>query len=147
MTLLRQQFPLWFILGPGFDFQGYKLWLLKTIGDTWQLFSQRFIALWDQNWGSGDAYKKEVYNTKDLQSLVQKAFMSELFQDSLGFAAAKMIRRVVGIAHVEDLESISDVERKVKCERRALNFAKHLLKERSNYSDIRQVCNALQGSH
>lgn len=126
--------------------QGYKLWLLKTIGDTWQLFSEKLIDLWNENWGSGDAYKKEVYNTKELQSLAQKAYMSELFQDSLGFAAAKMIRRVVGIAHVEDLESISDVDKKVKCERRALNFAKHLLKERSKYSDIQQVCNALQAS-
>ncbi|KAG0569049.1 hypothetical protein M758_6G057800 [Ceratodon purpureus] len=128
------------------DREGYKLWLLKTIGDTWQLFSEKFLVHWDQNWGSGDAYKKEVYNTKDLQLLVQKSFMSELFQDTLGYAAAKMIRRIVGIAHVEDMESISDVEKKVTCERRALTFAKHLLKERSKYSDIRQVCNALQGS-
>lgn len=104
------------------------------------------MALWDKNWGAGDAYKKEVYNTKDLQLLVQKSYMSELFQDSLGYAAAKMIRRIVGIAHVEDLESISDAGKKVTCERRALNFAKHLLKERSKYLDIRQVCNALQGS-
>lgn len=126
--------------------QGYKLWLLRTIGDTWQLFSEKFVALWDQNWGSGDAYKEEVYNTRELQSLAQRAYMSELFQDSLGYAAAKMIRRIVGIAHVEDLESISDVEKKVACERRALNFAKHLLKGRSKYSEIRQVCNALQGS-
>jgi 5-methylthioribose kinase len=72
--------------------------------------------------------------------------LAELFQDSLGYAAAKMIWRRVGIAHVEDLESISDVEKKVTCERWALNFAKHLLKERSKYSDIGQVCSALQGS-
>lgn len=116
------------------------------MGDTWQLFSERFVALWDKNWGAGDSYKIEVYNTKELQSLVQKTYLSELFQDSLGYAAAKMIRRIVGIAHVEDLESIPDLEKKVACERRALNFAKQLLKERSKYSDIRQVCNALQGS-
>ena len=100
---------------------GYKLRLLKTPSDTWQLFSEKFVALWDQNWGSGDAYKKEVYNSKEVQSLVQKAYMSELFQNALGFAAAKMIRRIVGIAHVEDLESITDVQKKVTCERRALN--------------------------
>lgn len=53
---------------------------------------------------------------------------------------------MVGIAHVEDLESISDLEKKVQCERRALNFAKHLLIGRSEFTDIGQVCNALQAS-
>ncbi len=72
--------------------QGYKLWILKTIGETWQLFERKFLALWDQNWGSGDAYVGEVYNSKEVRDLAQIAYMSELFQDSLGFAAAKMIR-------------------------------------------------------
>lgn len=34
--------------------------------------------------------------------------MNSLFEDMLGFAGAKMIRRILGIAHVEDLESIED---------------------------------------
>jgi 5-methylthioribose kinase len=72
--------------------QGYKLWLLKTIDQTWRLFAEEFVSLWDRNWGAGDAYKKEVYNTKELQTRAQKAYMSEIFQDSLGYAAAKMIR-------------------------------------------------------
>jgi 5-methylthioribose kinase len=126
--------------------EGYKLWILKTIGETWQLFERKFLALWDQNWGSGDAYVGEVYNSKEVRDLAQIAYMSELFQDSLGFAAAKMIRRIVGIAHVEDLESIEDVEKRATCEQRALNFAKHLLKERSQYSDIGQVISAIQST-
>lgn len=53
----------------------------------------------------------------------------------------------MGIAHVEDLEAISDIQKRISCERQALNFAKHLLKGRSRYSDIAQVCSAVQGSH
>ena len=34
--------------------------------------------------------------------------MRALFEDTLGFAGAKMIRRILGLAHVEDLESIAD---------------------------------------
>ncbi len=48
---------------------------------------------------------------------------------------------------MEDLESIEDVEKRATCEQRALNFAKHLLKERSQYSDIGQVISAIQSTH
>ena len=38
----------------------------------------------------------------------QRAFLAEVFSDSLAFAGAVMIRRIVGIAHVIDFESIVD---------------------------------------
>ncbi|XP_028781193.1 uncharacterized protein LOC114737435 [Neltuma alba] len=53
--------------------------------------------------------------------LLQKKYMMDLFHDSLGFGAAKMIRRIVGVAHVEDFESITDASKRATCERRALN--------------------------
>ena len=34
--------------------------------------------------------------------------MARLYTDSLGFAAAKMIRRILGLAHVIDLEKMLD---------------------------------------
>ena len=38
----------------------------------------------------------------------QQAFLAEVFADSLAFAGAVIIRRIVGIAHVIDFESIVD---------------------------------------
>ena len=38
----------------------------------------------------------------------QAAFLHELLPDVLRFAGAVMIRRIVGIAHVADLDSIAD---------------------------------------
>jgi 5-methylthioribose kinase len=46
--------------------------------------------------------------------------MASLFADTLGFAGAKMIRRVLGVAHVEELESIADKDKRcVGVERKA----------------------------
>jgi 5-methylthioribose kinase len=42
----------------------------------------------------------------------------------LGFAGAKIIRRIIGIAHVEDFESIQDQDVKATCELRALTIAR-----------------------
>ena len=73
--------------------QKYKEWILRTIEDTWNLFHKKFTALWDKHKdGSGEAYLPEIYNNPELQQLVQKKYLEELFHDSLGFGAAKMIR-------------------------------------------------------
>jgi 5-methylthioribose kinase len=45
-----------------------------------------------------------------------------------------MIRRLVGVAHVADFESIEDADARAACERRALRFARECL------------CGSLRGS-
>lgn len=73
--------------------QAYKEWILKTIEDTWNLFHYKFIALWDEHKNnSGEAYLPAIYNNPEVQLLVQKRYMTDLFHDTLGFGAAKMIR-------------------------------------------------------
>jgi len=73
--------------------QAYKEWILETIEDTWNLFYENFVALWDEHrHGGGEAYLPTIYNNPEVQVLAQKRYMRELFHDSLGFGAAKMIR-------------------------------------------------------
>lgn len=53
-------------------------------------------------------------------------------------------RRIVGIAHVEDFESITDLVKRSECERWALDFAKMLMKKRRNFNTIHDVISAVQ---
>lgn len=53
-------------------------------------------------------------------------------------------RRIVGVAHVEDFESISDPSKRATCERKALDFAKLLLKNRQSFSQISGVVVAME---
>ncbi|KAL3538837.1 hypothetical protein ACH5RR_002203 [Cinchona calisaya] len=129
----------------GNDRKAYKLWILKTIEETWNLFHKKFTALWDEHKdGPGEVYLPEIYNNAELQLLVKQKYMKDLFHDSLGYGAAKMIRRIVGVAHVEDFESITEPEKRATCERQALNFAKTLLKERRKFESISEVTSAMQ---
>ncbi|KAL7600633.1 hypothetical protein Lser_V15G24573 [Lactuca serriola] len=124
----------------GNDRKAYKAWILDTIANTWNLFYKKFTSLWDiHKEGPGEAYLHEIYNDLELRELVKQKYMMDLFHDSLGFAAAKMIRRIVGVAHVEDFESISDLVKRSDCERRALDFAKNLMKKRRNFNTIIDV--------
>eukprot|EP00250_Pteridium_aquilinum_P019227 c24355_g2_i1 orf=168-2612(+) len=120
--------------------QDYKRWLLSTIEETWSRFVQKFTSLWSADWdNSGDAFPAGVYQSPTERTSAQECYMRGIFEDTLGFAAAKMIRRIVGIAHVEDFESIQSPDVRAKGERRALNAAKKLMKGRKSLSSISQA--------
>lgn len=55
---------------------------------------------------------------------VQNAFMEELFRDTLSFAGAVIIRRILGIAHVIDFESIQDAD--TRCSTTQTNTVCHM---------------------
>lgn len=48
------------------------------------------------------------------------------------------------MAHVEDLESITDLGKRADCERRALDFAKNLMKKRRSFNTIADVISTAQ---
>jgi len=48
------------------------------------------------------------------------------------------------VAHVEDFESITDAVKRATCERKALNLAKMLLKDRTKFEGIAQVVSAIR---
>eukprot|EP00850_Spirogloea_muscicola_P000046 SM000001S04448 [mRNA] locus=s1:211856:217072:- [translate_table: standard] len=118
----------------------YKSWLLQTVSDTWAIFTDSFRSLWtNASTCVGDAYPTALYNTSNLQEVAQREYLMELFQDSMGFAGAKIIRRLVGVAHVEDMESIADPDIRATCERRALSFACQLVKASQQLGSIQSV--------
>ncbi len=72
--------------------------------------------------------------------------MRVLFEDSLAFAGAKMIRRILGLAHVEDLELIADPERRAHCETKALRLARELLVRPQDFSGVADVAAAARAA-
>ena len=47
-----------------------------------------------------------------------------------------MIRRLIGIAHVADMNTIEDPDVRSGCERRALHFGRALLVQPETFTDI-----------
>jgi 5-methylthioribose kinase len=117
----------------------YGDWVLDQIKVFWETFCSEFRKLWnDPTKHTGFLYGRDALTGDSMATLeeAQTAFLSELLSDTLGFAGCKMLRRVVGIAHVEDLESIVDPVTKVKCERHALGIAKAFIKRSSAFGSI-----------
>jgi 5-methylthioribose kinase len=75
----------------------------------------------------------------------RSAFMDTLFQDMLGFGACKMIRRILGFAHVLDFEGIDNPNVRGECELAALGMAAALLRHPQQFKSIEDVIEAVPG--
>jgi 5-methylthioribose kinase len=109
----------------------YANWVLQQIPTLWQHFADTFRHLCLTR--GGDVYDERILSKDDLKAVVDQR-LAAIWQDTLGFAACKMIRRILGLAHVEDLESIKDEKTRAQCERRALTFARAILLEPADFS-------------
>jgi 5-methylthioribose kinase len=124
----------------------YRDWILATAEEIWTLFDHRFRALWNASHASETFAPGLFAEGAGPASLAaaQDAYMGRLFSDSLGFAGCKMTRRILGLAHVEDMESIADPDLRAECEKRALKLARSLMVEGQAYGDIRAVSDAVR---
>lgn len=108
-----------------------QAWLLQTVRGVWDGFDRRFRQLWSDaaaKDGAGDLCHKEfVAEGSSTLSSMQAMYMRRLLADSVGFAGCKMIRRIVGIAHVSDMEEIADEAVRAACERRAVGLARRMV--------------------
>jgi 5-methylthioribose kinase len=114
--------------------------MLQVASTVWNLFSARFISLWNEE-GSGSGLLHEAVFGVDeaARCVTQTAVMRSLFSDALLFGGCEMIRRLVGIAHNADFERIEDADVRAVCERRALTLGRELLVKRQSFVSIEAV--------
>jgi 5-methylthioribose kinase len=130
---------------PTDDRVAYQEWVLHQAKIFWQTFRNRFLALWNED-AKGDAFPAAMFSTpKDTGALqaARSAFLDSLFADMLGFAACKMIRRILGFAHIIDFECIQDAALRADCEAGALAMAHRLLTHPEQFHSIDDVIGAV----
>jgi 5-methylthioribose kinase len=118
----------------------YRAWVLSTVESVWSQFTSKFLANWAK--AGGDAYPASMFADAASANALENektAFMQTLFTDMLGFAAAKMIRRILGLAHNIDLEWIKNERVRATAEARALVLARDLMVNTSAYPSIETV--------
>jgi 5-methylthioribose kinase len=121
---------------------GYETYLLAQLSDVWTTFAQEFSDLWRER-AQGDLYSQRLL--RDAPELRERAItlrLQSIWNQSVGFAACKMIRRIFGLAHVEDFESIADPELRAACERRAVRLAREMLVNPSAFANVEALIRA-----
>ena len=123
----------------------YQQWILEQGTEFWERFRRSFLTLWKEN-AHGDVLPVSMFarpEEADTLELARRTFLDGLFADMLGFAACKMIRRIVGFAHVSDFEGIQDVALRARCEAGALAMARTLLTCPAQFHSIQDVVDAV----
>jgi 5-methylthioribose kinase len=122
----------------------FEFWMLETIEAVWREFARKFLDLWRSE-AKGDAYPLTLFGGRAGAQRLEgerQAYMARLFEDTVGFAAAKTIRRILGLAHNIDFELIADEKLRAVCEARSLQLARDMLVNRASYPDIADVTEA-----
>ncbi|MBQ0784407.1 MAG: S-methyl-5-thioribose kinase [Amphritea sp.] len=107
----------------------YQQWLLASIETIWGTFAKRFR----------EHIKQETQEPSLQLPEYADWYIQELLADSLGYAGTEMIRRTIGVAHVDDVESISDPQKRADSERLSLLLGQMLIKERAAFENIDQL--------
>jgi 5-methylthioribose kinase len=124
--------------------RAFEAWVVETIESVWGEFSRKFVELWRAE-AQGDAYPATLFMGEAGAARLEgerQAYMARLFQDMVGFAAAKIIRRILGLAHNIDFEWIEDTRLRAICEARSLRLARAMLVDTLSFGTIRAVTKA-----
>jgi len=122
----------------------FEGWLLETVDKVWNDFARKFLDLWRAG-AAGDAYPISLFTGEKGAARLEaerQAYMQRLFTDTVGFAAAKTIRRIFGLAHNIDFELIEDPRTRAVSEARAVRLARGLMVEAAAFRTIADVTGA-----
>lgn len=124
--------------GLGDNAEIYQDWLFEQMERCYSRANSRFFELWRTE-RTGDAYSRNLFEDQghdDAAEIAMTSFLARTEEEMLGFAGAKMARRILGLAGVEDLESIEPRSLRADCERRALAMARALIVERGDMKSL-----------
>ncbi len=125
--------------------RAYQDWILEQARIFWITFRSQMLSLFREH-AEGDLLSPAMFSAPAEQATLERArseFLDALFADMLGFAACKMIRRILGFAHVIDFERIADAVQRARCERSALAMARVLLTQPRQFDSIEAVLDAV----
>ena len=107
--------------------------------DVWTHFENNFNALWN------DDLLDEMSRTPGYQD----HYVSQILKDTTGFAGRKMIRRIVGLSHVADIDTIADDKAREAARQSTghrQNLVRHHRKDKSFEDILTLITQATKGN-
>lgn len=134
---------------PG-DRDAYRAELLGQLTEVWTVFAAEFRHLWRTE-RTGILFERSLFEDAGDAPGADAALvgvLSGIWQDAMGFCGVEMHRRILGLAHVEDLEAIPDPARRVRAEARALEAGRIIATMRRSLApaDLPDLAVEIEGS-
>ena len=113
----------------------YQEWLLRVLVDTFAAFDAEFARLWASE-RTGMLYPACLFEEQgDSSEPARDAVLAAIWRDALGFCGIEMHRRILGLAHNADFESIEDPSVRARLEARSLTMGRAVILERARIAD------------
>lgn len=106
-----------------------KTYLLQTAVQTWNVFEIGYRQLLTEK-GLDEQFRTEAYADYLLQKICR---------DAIGFAGCKVIRRIIGLAHVEDVDGIENEEARLRVQKSALQLGEALIINQNRFNSISKL--------
>ncbi|EGA91302.1 methylthioribose kinase [Planococcus donghaensis MPA1U2] len=111
--------------------------IASHIEKTWEVFAFSFSDLWK---------RESVESFRDTQGYLEFV-LDKVLTDAAGFAGCELIRRTIGLAHVKDLDSIAETEKRINSKEQALSIGRALILQRQQIDSITDFLKILQEVH
>ncbi len=118
-----------------------RAYLLKIIVEIWETFRAEFSSLWHSE-RNGILYQRALFEDQGDMLASEQALdlvLQGIWMDMLGFAGVEMHRRILGLAHNADFETIENADTRAHCETKALKLGRHLAVNRHHIHSILEV--------
>lgn len=120
----------------GAEKDSYIAWVKESILNTVDMFKEKFNKLYDEKVTEKVA-KYEGF---------KEYYLNSILKDTAAVTGLELCRRTLGIAHVKDVTSIEDSEKRAQAEKFCLTFGKQVIMNREtmmngkSYLDLIETC-------
>lgn len=111
----------------------FRKYLTDTVIQLWKVFERESETVWNQ------------VDSINMPKGYQQDYMLRVLQDSAGLGACKMMRRVIGLAGVEDIRGIEDVHERAIAGSLALSIGQSLIMNRREIRTIEDLVEVATG--
>lgn len=99
------------------DYSDVQTKIKSAVVDTWNTYTDEF----------------------KIDKRLKETILQNIFHESVGFIGMEMLRRIIGAAHVKDIEGILEKQRKLEIETAILKFGRKIVKEHQNISSVNEL--------
>lgn len=118
-----------------------RAYLVETTEECWNVFRAEFAHLWRTE-RNGILYQASLFEKRGDPLGAEQALdhvLHDVWVDMLGFAGVEIHRRILGLAHNADFETIEDRDLRAACEAKALKFGRHIAVNRASIHGMADV--------
>lgn len=109
----------------GTEKDSYIAWIKETVANIVDMFREKFNKVYDEK-ATERVAKYEGF---------KEYYLNSILRDTAAVAGLELCRRTLGLAHVKDVTSITDAEKRADSEKFCLTVGKNLVMNRENMLD------------